>query len=244
MRRGPFTNLCRNGVLFSELGRILWMFSFLKLRIKPGADRTTSDNNGIKIPQWSVLRGRLGFNADNLFSTTKATDGVRLRRLVGPPFAKKFLRDQEQIFKDCTKRAMVATFESIIYKSQGKRAIDFQHHIVVALSILGNFHNQRLNKFQGSMVFISLLQKCLSKFKQILITSTSRRVQAPFAICLTQMSKLFPVKSVLFTWMVLHPVRALIVSMLTQKRETVTNTSLRSRSVCRALVLRVVLISS
>jgi cytochrome P450 len=56
-------------------------------------------------PEMSSV-GRLGFNADNLFSTTKAKDGVRLRRLVGPPFAKKFLQDQEQIFKDCAKRAM------------------------------------------------------------------------------------------------------------------------------------------
>lgn len=50
--------------------------------------------------------GRLGFNADNLFSTTNARAGMRLRRLVGPPFAKKFLQDQEQIFKECTKRAI------------------------------------------------------------------------------------------------------------------------------------------
>lgn len=50
--------------------------------------------------------GRLGFNTDNLFSTTKAREGMRLRRLIGPPFAKKFLLDQEQIFKECTKRAI------------------------------------------------------------------------------------------------------------------------------------------
>jgi len=48
--------------------------------------------------------GRLGFKVDNLFSTTKAREGMRLRRLVGPPFAKKFLQEQEEIFKDCAKR--------------------------------------------------------------------------------------------------------------------------------------------
>jgi len=29
-----------------------------------------------------------------------------MRRLVGAPFAKKFLLDQEQLFKDCTKRML------------------------------------------------------------------------------------------------------------------------------------------
>jgi len=50
--------------------------------------------------------GRFGFKCDNLFSIGKMREGLRLRRLVGPPFGKKFLLEQEQVFKDCTKRMM------------------------------------------------------------------------------------------------------------------------------------------
>jgi hypothetical protein len=47
---------------------------------------------------------RFGFNADNILSTSNSRDALQIRRLVGPPYAKKFLLDQEWIFKDCTKR--------------------------------------------------------------------------------------------------------------------------------------------
>jgi cytochrome P450 len=47
---------------------------------------------------------RFGMKGDNLVSTQNARAGLRLRRLMGPPFARKFLLDQESIFKNCTKR--------------------------------------------------------------------------------------------------------------------------------------------
>ena len=33
-------------------------------------------------------------------------EALRMRRLIGTPFARKFLLDQEHIFKDCTKKMM------------------------------------------------------------------------------------------------------------------------------------------
>lgn len=50
------------------------------------------------------LGARFGFNMDNLFSLSNSGESLRIRRLVGPPFAKKFLLDQEWIFKDSTKK--------------------------------------------------------------------------------------------------------------------------------------------
>jgi cytochrome P450 len=41
---------------------------------------------------------------NNVLSIQTARESQRMRRLVGPPFAKKFLLDQEQLFKDITKR--------------------------------------------------------------------------------------------------------------------------------------------
>ena len=48
-----------------------------------------------------AVRG--GLKVDNVLSIQTAVESQRMRRLVGPPFAKKFLLDQEQIFKDSTK---------------------------------------------------------------------------------------------------------------------------------------------
>jgi cytochrome P450 len=48
-----------------------------------------------------AVRG--GLTVDNVLSIQTGKESQRMRRLVGPPFAKKFLLDQEQIFKNCTK---------------------------------------------------------------------------------------------------------------------------------------------
>lgn len=53
---------------------------------------------------------RGGLPVENVLSIQTARENQRMRRLVGPPFAKKFLADQEQIFKDCTK-AFIASVE-------------------------------------------------------------------------------------------------------------------------------------
>ena len=49
---------------------------------------------------------RAGLGVENVASAQKFRDSRRLRRLMGTPFAKKFLHDREQIMKDCTKRCI------------------------------------------------------------------------------------------------------------------------------------------
>ena len=49
---------------------------------------------------------RAGMPVDNIVSIASARESKRIRRLVGPPFAKKFLADQEEVFKNCTKRVL------------------------------------------------------------------------------------------------------------------------------------------
>lgn len=55
-------------------------------------------------PQDFSMAVRFGSKADNLASCPNSKRNMRLRRLVGPPFAKKFLLDQEEIFKKCVRR--------------------------------------------------------------------------------------------------------------------------------------------
>lgn len=62
---------------------------------------------------------RSGMNADNVLSIADARNGLRMRRLVGAPFAKKFLLDQEHLFKDCTKR-MIENLERLRASQDGK----------------------------------------------------------------------------------------------------------------------------
>ena len=52
-----------------------------------------------------AVRG--GLDVDNVLSIQTAKESQRMRRLVGPPFAKKFLLDQEQIFKSCAKTLII-----------------------------------------------------------------------------------------------------------------------------------------
>jgi hypothetical protein len=47
---------------------------------------------------------RVGLKVDNIVSIADARGALHIRRLVGGPFAKKFLLDQEEIFKHCTKK--------------------------------------------------------------------------------------------------------------------------------------------
>jgi len=47
---------------------------------------------------------RAGMSVDNVLSTSGARKALRIRRQIGTPFAKKFLQDQEYIFKGCTKK--------------------------------------------------------------------------------------------------------------------------------------------
>ena len=69
---------------------------------------------------------RAGQRSDNVLSTQKAKDAMRVRRLVGTPFAKKFLLDQEEIFKRCTKKMMRVLEEA----SERDGTVDVMNHFM------------------------------------------------------------------------------------------------------------------
>lgn len=69
---------------------------------------------------------RAGMRVDNILSTQKAKDAMRIRRLVGTPFAKKFLLDQEYIFKGCTKK-MIDILEMTRIREGN---VDVAHHFM------------------------------------------------------------------------------------------------------------------
>jgi hypothetical protein len=62
---------------------------------------------------------RFGMTVDNIESTGEFREASRLRRLVGGPFAKKFLLDQEHLFKKSTKK-MIETLEQLRESHDGK----------------------------------------------------------------------------------------------------------------------------
>jgi len=47
-----------------------------------------------------------GLKSENILSMAHARDALRQRRLIGGPFAKKFLLDQDYLFKKCAKKAI------------------------------------------------------------------------------------------------------------------------------------------
>jgi len=47
---------------------------------------------------------RYGLKVDNVVSLKRAKDALRMRRIMGKPFAKKFLQDQEEIFREGTEK--------------------------------------------------------------------------------------------------------------------------------------------
>ena len=63
-----------------------------------------------------MMRG--GQKVENILSMPSVREALRMRRLIGTPFARKFLLDQEYIFKKCTKR-MIEKVEQIM-ETQGK----------------------------------------------------------------------------------------------------------------------------
>jgi hypothetical protein len=68
---------------------------------------------------------RCGMEIDNVLSMPRARDALRLRRLIGTPFAKKFLLDQEHIFKNCAKK-MIDNLERLRAKDDNKVDVSFQ----------------------------------------------------------------------------------------------------------------------
>jgi hypothetical protein len=62
---------------------------------------------------------RYGLKVDNVVSMKHAKDALRMRRIMGKPFAKKFLQDQEDIFKDGT-RTFIRKIEELRKLQDGK----------------------------------------------------------------------------------------------------------------------------
>jgi hypothetical protein len=69
---------------------------------------------------------RAGMPVDNVLSTQRFKDAMRIRRLIGTPFAKKFLLDQEYIFKECTKK-MLNVLETARIRDG---TVDVAHHFM------------------------------------------------------------------------------------------------------------------
>jgi len=83
-----------------------------------------------------VRISRGGLTVDNLLSTPSAKDALRMRRVVGPPFAKKLLYEQESIFKDCTKRVM----ERMEEERKCEPRVDIMHQFMTyAFDVLSMF---------------------------------------------------------------------------------------------------------
>lgn len=49
---------------------------------------------------------------DNIVSIQRPREASRMRRLIGPPFSRKFLLDREDIFKQCAERTIKRIEES------------------------------------------------------------------------------------------------------------------------------------
>lgn len=80
-----------------------------------------------------MMRG--GQRVDNILSTCHIRDALRIRRMVGTPFARKFLLDQEDIFKQCTKN-MIEKLERVNAR-EGKVdvALEFMNYSCDLLSL-------------------------------------------------------------------------------------------------------------
>lgn len=55
---------------------------------------------------------------DNIASVIEFRDAMRFRRLMGPPFTKKFIRDQEHLIRVCVQR-MMNRLEALRVKNNG-----------------------------------------------------------------------------------------------------------------------------
>jgi hypothetical protein len=77
-----------------------------------------------KDPEFCLMV-RCGMKIDNVLSMAHARDALRQRRLIGPPFAKKFLLDQEHIFKKCTKK-IIDNLDRLRETNHGKVDVTLQ----------------------------------------------------------------------------------------------------------------------
>jgi len=56
---------------------------------------------------------RFGLKADNIVSLPGPREALRMRRLIGQPFSRKFVLDQGDIFKACVKRLLDSLSEKL-----------------------------------------------------------------------------------------------------------------------------------
>jgi len=86
---------------------------------------------------------RHGLPADNVISISSARESRRMRRLIGPPFAKKFLIDQEHVLKECVKK-VIMNVESLREINADK--VDMMHQYKkYTLDALSTFLNVKVN---------------------------------------------------------------------------------------------------
>jgi hypothetical protein len=68
---------------------------------------------------------RCGMKIDNILSMAHAREALRQRRLIGTPFAKKFLLDREHIFKKYPKKIM-ENLDQLRQSNDGKVDVNVQ----------------------------------------------------------------------------------------------------------------------
>jgi cytochrome P450 len=76
---------------------------------------------------------KCGLKVDNVLSIADPAGASRMRRLIGAPFAKKFLLDHEGIFKDCTKN-MIEKVEQLRKEGNVDVALQFKKYAFDILS--------------------------------------------------------------------------------------------------------------
>jgi hypothetical protein len=85
-----------------------------------------------KSPEFcQMVRG--GMKVDNVLSTSSAKQALKIRRLIGTPFARKFLLDQEDIFKASTEK-MIQLLETAMVRDGQVDAL--RHFMQYALDLL------------------------------------------------------------------------------------------------------------
>lgn len=84
-----------------------------------------------------AVRG--GLKVDNILSIQGARESQRMRWLVGPPFAKKFLLDQEQLFKDCIKRMIEKISKLCEDDTRVDVFIEYRNYALDIISVLSTF---------------------------------------------------------------------------------------------------------
>jgi hypothetical protein len=77
----------------------------------PGIDQEAwGGHNETKFPwdkEATFCKGvKCGLEVENVVSIPRAREALKMRRLMGPPFARKFLLDQENIFKRCVEKVI------------------------------------------------------------------------------------------------------------------------------------------